>query len=87
MKTIQEYMNDPLLLNNPGMAEALEPVREIHAARLTNLLRACNKNVPLVKYSIDQDQKREREIPPPAFSEEKTSPLSSVLHITRYGLF
>jgi hypothetical protein len=34
MKTIQEYMNDPRLLNDPGMAEALEPVREIHAARL-----------------------------------------------------
>jgi hypothetical protein len=27
-------MNDPRLLNDPGMAEALEPVREIHAARL-----------------------------------------------------
>jgi hypothetical protein len=27
-------MNDPRLLNDPNMAEALEPVREIHAARL-----------------------------------------------------
>ena len=34
MKTIQDYMNDPRLLNDSGMAEALEPVREIHAARL-----------------------------------------------------
>jgi hypothetical protein len=34
MKTIQEYMNDLRLLNDPGMAGALEPVREIHAARL-----------------------------------------------------
>jgi crotonobetainyl-CoA:carnitine CoA-transferase CaiB-like acyl-CoA transferase len=34
MKTVQEYMSDPRLLNDPGMAEALEPVREIHAIRL-----------------------------------------------------
>jgi hypothetical protein len=27
-------MNDPRLFNDPGMAEALEPVREIHATRL-----------------------------------------------------
>jgi hypothetical protein len=27
-------MNDPRLLNDPGMAEALEPIREIHAIRL-----------------------------------------------------
>jgi hypothetical protein len=30
MKTIQEYMNDPRLLNDV----APEPVREVHAARL-----------------------------------------------------
>jgi hypothetical protein len=34
MKTVQDYLNDPRLLNDPGMAAALEPVREIHAARL-----------------------------------------------------
>ena len=34
MKTIQEYMNDPRMLNDPGMAGALEPVKEIHAIRL-----------------------------------------------------
>ena len=34
MKTIQEYMNDPRILNDPDMAGALEPVREIHAIRL-----------------------------------------------------
>ena len=34
MKTITDYMNDPRLLNDPNMAEALEPIREIHAARL-----------------------------------------------------
>jgi hypothetical protein len=27
-------MNDPRFLNDPGMAEALEPVKEIHAIRL-----------------------------------------------------
>ena len=34
MKTIQEYMRDPRMLNDPDMAGALEPVREIHAIRL-----------------------------------------------------
>jgi hypothetical protein len=34
MKTVQDYMNDPRFLNDPGMAGALEPVREIHAIRL-----------------------------------------------------
>jgi hypothetical protein len=34
MKTVQEYMNDPRILNDPDMAGALEPVREIHAIRL-----------------------------------------------------
>jgi hypothetical protein len=34
MKTIQEYMNDPRLLNDSTMVEALEPVKEIHAIRL-----------------------------------------------------
>ena len=34
MKTIKDYMNDPRMLNDPGMAEALEPVKEIHAIRL-----------------------------------------------------
>ena len=34
MKTVQDYLNDPRLLNDPDMAEALEPVREIHAIRL-----------------------------------------------------
>jgi len=34
MKTIADYLNDPRILNDPQMFEALEPVREIHAARL-----------------------------------------------------
>jgi hypothetical protein len=34
MKTVQDDMSDPRLLNDPGMAEALEPVRKIHAIRL-----------------------------------------------------
>jgi hypothetical protein len=34
MKTIQDYLNDPRMLNDPGMAAALDPVKEIHAARL-----------------------------------------------------
>jgi len=34
MKTVADYMNDPRLLNDPEMAGALEPIREIHAIRL-----------------------------------------------------
>jgi hypothetical protein len=34
MKTVQEYMKDPRLLNDPDMAGALEPIKEIHAIRL-----------------------------------------------------
>jgi hypothetical protein len=34
MKTVQEYMNDPRMLNDPAMTRALEPVKEIHAIRL-----------------------------------------------------
>jgi hypothetical protein len=34
MKTVQEYMNDPRLLDDPDMAGALGPIREIHAIRL-----------------------------------------------------
>jgi hypothetical protein len=34
MKTIQDYMNDPRILNDPLMEKALEPVKEIHAIRL-----------------------------------------------------
>jgi hypothetical protein len=34
MKTMQDYMNDPRMLNDPYMAKAFEPVKEIHAARL-----------------------------------------------------
>jgi hypothetical protein len=34
MKTIQEYMNDPRLPNDPTTAGEMEPVKEIHAARL-----------------------------------------------------
>jgi len=34
MKTVQEYLSDPRMLNDPGMAKALEPIKEIHAIRL-----------------------------------------------------
>jgi hypothetical protein len=34
MKTVQEYMKDPRILNDPDMAGALEPIKEIHAIRL-----------------------------------------------------
>ena len=34
MKTRQEYMTDPRIENDPLMSGALEPIREIYAARL-----------------------------------------------------
>jgi hypothetical protein len=34
MKTVQDYLNDPRLLNDPNMIGALEPIKEIHAIRL-----------------------------------------------------
>ena len=34
MKTVQDYLKDPRMLNDPAMAEALDPVKEIHAIRL-----------------------------------------------------
>ncbi|GHV77146.1 hypothetical protein AGMMS49942_19670 [Spirochaetia bacterium] len=34
MKTVQEYMNDPRLLNDPGLMDAPESVKEVHAIRL-----------------------------------------------------
>ena len=52
MKTIQDYLNDPRMLNDPAMAAALEPVKEIHAARLmiqdetTGMTAAYHKKTP-----------------------------------------
>jgi hypothetical protein len=34
MKTVQDYMNDPRILNDPGLMTAPEELREIHAIRL-----------------------------------------------------
>jgi hypothetical protein len=34
MKTIQDYLTDSRILDDPDMAAALEPVKAIHAARL-----------------------------------------------------
>ena len=34
MKTVQEYLNDPRILDDPNMTDALDPVKEIHAIRL-----------------------------------------------------
>jgi hypothetical protein len=34
MKTIQEYLNDPRILNDPGLMDGPEEIRKIHAARL-----------------------------------------------------
>ena len=34
MKTVQDYLNDPRILNDPYMTGALETIKEIHAIRL-----------------------------------------------------
>jgi hypothetical protein len=44
MKTVQEYLNDPRILNDPEMAGALEPIKEIHAIRLKIQDETANMN-------------------------------------------
>ena len=34
MKTVKDYLNDPRIVNDPLMADVLEPIKEIRAARL-----------------------------------------------------
>jgi hypothetical protein len=34
MKTVQDYLSDPRILNDPGLMAGTEEVREIHAIRL-----------------------------------------------------
>jgi hypothetical protein len=34
MKTVQDYLNDPRILNDPGLISAPEEIRTIHAIRL-----------------------------------------------------
>ena len=34
MKTVDEYMNDQRIIDDPAMADALEPIKELHAIRL-----------------------------------------------------
>jgi hypothetical protein len=34
VKTIQDYLNDPRILNDPGLMAAPEEIREVHAIRL-----------------------------------------------------
>jgi len=34
MRTVQDYLNDHRIFDDPFMADASEPVREIHAIRL-----------------------------------------------------
>ncbi|MCL2833161.1 MAG: hypothetical protein FWD78_08330 [Treponema sp.] len=34
MKTVQDYLNDPRLLNDPDVTGALETIKEIYAIRL-----------------------------------------------------
>ena len=34
MKIVEDYLNDPRIVNDPDMSEALEPIIEIHAIRL-----------------------------------------------------
>ena len=34
MKTVQDYLNDPRILNDPAMVGGLESIRELHAIRL-----------------------------------------------------
>ena len=44
MKTVQEYMNDPRITDDPGLVDAPESVREVHAIRL--MLQERRANMP-----------------------------------------
>ncbi|MHB9296073.1 hypothetical protein PilKf_01827 [Pillotina sp. SPG140] len=34
MKTVQEYMNDPRITEDPAMKDSLDLIKEVHAIRL-----------------------------------------------------
>jgi hypothetical protein len=34
MKTVEDYLNDPRIMDDPAMTEALPSIKEIHAIRL-----------------------------------------------------
>jgi hypothetical protein len=42
MKTVQEHMNDPRITDDPGLMDAPESVREVHAIRLMLQKRRAN---------------------------------------------
>jgi hypothetical protein len=51
MKTVQDYMNDPRITNDPALKDSLELSKEIHAIRL----KVQDENVGL---SVDEINRR-----------------------------
>jgi hypothetical protein len=57
MKTVQEYMNDPRIVNDPEMLEATDLIKEIHAIRL----RLQDETAALTPDQMKEYRRKERE--------------------------
>jgi hypothetical protein len=57
MKTVQEYMNDPRIVNDPEMLDATDLIKEVHAIRL----RLQDETVGLTPDQMEKYQHMERE--------------------------
>jgi hypothetical protein len=54
MKTVQDYMNDPRVTNDPGLTDAPESVRKVHAIRLMLQERRANMTLEERRADIQQ---------------------------------
>jgi hypothetical protein len=57
MKTVQEYMNDPRIVDDPEIAEAPEFIKEIYAIRL----RIQDKTAGMTKEQLKEYRREQRE--------------------------
>jgi hypothetical protein len=57
MKTVQEYMNDPRIVNDPEMLDATDLIKEIHAIRL----RLQDETAAVTADQMDEYRRKERE--------------------------
>jgi hypothetical protein len=57
MKTVQEYMNDPRIVNDPEMLEASDLIKEVHVIRL----RLQDETASLTPDQIEEYRRKERE--------------------------
>ncbi|MDR0876832.1 MAG: hypothetical protein LBN21_02175 [Treponema sp.] len=57
MKTVQEYMNDPRIVNDPKMLDATDLIKEVHAIRL----RLQDETAALTPDEMEEYRRLERE--------------------------